>query len=349
MLLWVSIALFVSSVLINFLLLRFLKTLGTKDQAGNLQVRWSSQAKPTIGGISFFAGFLLTFIFVLLFFESSEIRNMQWLGLLSAVSIGFLMGLADDAFNTKPMLKLGVQILCGVILWLTGIEIALGYGAVPDFLITVLWVVGLMNSLNMLDNMDGVTGSVSFALLVGFGLLTPQLELQWMSFGLAASVLGFMVFNWKPAKIYMGDSGSQLLGVGLAAISMLLFQGLPDMQAPSGWVVMLLLVVLFFASINDTTLVTINRLKHGRSPFVGGRDHSTHNLSYAGMKDAAVAASFLVWTIFNVSLVYWLVLKSLWLETYVQVLLIVYLISVFISFFLLSRRNLKKGHYDYNQ
>ena len=348
MLLWVSIALFVSSVLINFLLLRFLKTLGTKDQAGNLQVRWSSQAKPTIGGISFFAGFLLTFIFVLLFFDSSEIGNMQWLGLLSVVSIGFLMGLADDAFNTKPMLKLGVQILCGAILWMTGVQIFLGFGAVPDFLITVFWVVGLMNSLNMLDNMDGVTGSVSSALLIGFGLLTSQAELQWMSFGLGASVLGFMIFNWKPAKIYMGDSGSQLLGVALAAISMLLFQGMEGGETPSGWGVVLLLVVLFFAAINDTTLVTINRLKHGRSPFVGGRDHSTHNLSYAGMKDASVAALFLVWTAFNVGLVYWIVLKSLWLEAHVQVLLVVYLISVFISFLLLSRRNLQKGHYDYN-
>jgi UDP-GlcNAc:undecaprenyl-phosphate GlcNAc-1-phosphate transferase len=111
--------------------------------------------------------------------------------------------------------------------------------------------------------------------------------------GVLAGLIGFLYYNWNPSKMYMGDSGSQFLGVFLASIGILLFwnfNAAPNFRIQTRQFIIPMLI--FIIPIIDTTTVTINRLLRGQSPFVGGRDHTTHHLSYLGLSDRKVALAF---------------------------------------------------------
>jgi UDP-GlcNAc:undecaprenyl-phosphate GlcNAc-1-phosphate transferase len=163
----------------------------------------------------------------------------------------------------------------------------------------MFWVVGLMNSINMLDNMDGITASVSVSVILGgLYMMCSRGEEQSIYFitliGVLAGLLGFLYFNWNPSKMYMGDTGSQFLGVFLSVVGiMYLWNGHagPEFRIQTKQIIVALLV--FIVPIIDTTTVTINRLLKGKSPFVGGRDHTTHHLSYLGLSDRQVAYVFI--------------------------------------------------------
>jgi len=286
--------------LINGLLLKLSRTLGVKDQPEDL-VRWSATTKPAVGGIAFYILFLFAIAcYSILFGAVDYINNIiQFLGVMAACSLGFIVGLADDAYNTRPFLKFAAQFCSGVILIATGTSINIS-GIVPlDYFLTMFWVVGLMNSINMLDNMDGITASVSISVILGgLYMIWSRGEVQSIYFitliGVLAGLLGFLYFNWNPSKMYMGDTGSQFLGVFLSVVGILyLWNGHagPEFRIQTKQFIVALLV--FIVPIIDTTTVTINRLLKGKSPFVGGRDHTTHHLSYLGLSDRQVAFVFI--------------------------------------------------------
>ena len=287
----------VFSLLINSLFMRFAHTLGIRDH-GDL-VRWSASSKPAFGGIGFFIIFLGSFsVYTTIFPKLSDPLQPELLGLLAATGLAFLMGLADDAYNTRPLLKFMVQVICGIVLILSGSSIQLFEHQWLNWLITVFWVVGMMNSINMLDNMDAITSVVSIFILA-CGLVVHLLNggaqsLQMVIIvGVMAAVAGFLFFNWNPSRMYMGDTGSQFLGVYLAFVGVQCFWNEPARNGtmePMRQVVTTLIV--FLLPIVDTTTVTINRILRGRSPFVGGRDHTTHHMSYAGLTDQQVAMIF---------------------------------------------------------
>ena len=154
------------SLVTNHLLLKFSQTLGIRNK-NDVVVRWSNQSKPSLGGISFFLGFLVFIIVYLMMFKEDNIfSNISFVGLFISGSIAFFMGLADDAYNTKPLFKLFIQVLCGMILVSTDTIIDLFHINLIDQFFTILWVIIIMNSLNMLDNMDGITAtSVLFILI----------------------------------------------------------------------------------------------------------------------------------------------------------------------------------------
>ena len=154
------------SFLINRLFLKFVRTLGIRNQDDTV-IRWGSQSKPAVGGFSFYILFLLSIITYSIFFDSNQVfLNKEFIGLLLASMLGFLLGLADDAYNTKPFLKFLTQVTCAVILMVTGTEISLSYVEPVNYVITIVWVVGIMNSLNMLDNMDAITSTVSISIIL---------------------------------------------------------------------------------------------------------------------------------------------------------------------------------------
>jgi len=288
------------SLLINSILLRFVKTLGTKNQPGAV-VRWSSETKPAIGGLAFFILFLTSFWIYSIAFDANQVfQNINILGALVAATLAFLMGLTDDAYNTKPVLKFLIQVSCAFILLFTGTGVELFSNEIFNGALTILWVVAIMNSINMLDNMDGISSSVSgFVLLAAMGYMI--LHGNWMSvdfilvLGMLAALIGFLFFNWNPSSIYMGDTGSQFLGLMLAYIGI---KYCFNAEVLSGGTHPILgfgaLITVFLLPIADTTTVTINRLRKGQSPFVGGRDHTTHNLSYFGLSDGKVAGTFCI-------------------------------------------------------
>ena len=290
----------VFSLLINGLFLKFSRTMGTKNSTDDTEVRWASTTKPAFGGISLYIVFLLSFAVFAIVFATEQIP-LKFLGILIASSIGFLVGLADDAYNTKPILKFLGQFACAVVLILTDNFITLFDNEFINYAITFFWVVGMMNSINMLDNMDGITTSVSigvistvlFALVITEG--TNNLYF-WVLLGTLASLFGFLYYNWNPSRMYMGDTGSQFLGVLLAAVGISFFWNGHEFEDTSIWAKIITPILAFLPSIIDTTTVTINRLLKGQSPFVGGRDHTTHHLSYLGLKDRHIAIFFLSFT-----------------------------------------------------
>lgn len=288
----------VFSLLLDSLFMRFARTLGIRENTP--MERWSASAKPAFGGITFFIMFLGCFALHGVFFPSllGSALQPELLGLIAATSLGFLMGLADDAYNTRPMLKLAVQIACGAILVVSGSSIQLFNVMWLNHLLTIIWVVGMMNSINMLDNMDGITTVVSIMiLLMALVVLMVRGPLESVHMvlivGTLAALAGFLFFNWHPSRMFMGDTGSQFLGVFLAFVGIRFFW---NTTSPIGEVEparqIISVLIAFLLPIIDTTTVTINRIAKGTSPFVGGRDHTTHHLSYAGLSDAQVALTF---------------------------------------------------------
>lgn len=301
----------VFSLVINSVFMRFARTLGMRDQDQTL-VRWSSTAKPSLGGIGFYILFLASFSLYSVLFpgQGAEALRPDLLGLLAATSLGFLMGLADDAYNTKPILKFLIQVACGGILVASGSCIDLFEAQWANVLLTLFWVVGVMNSINMLDNMDGITTSVAIAILIAglmAMLVVGPVDPVYMVLlvGSMASLTGFLFFNWNPSRMFMGDTGSQFLGVFLAFVGIRFFWNTPNMAGqwePTRQV--LSAVTVFLLPIVDTTVVTFSRMARGRSPFVGGRDHTTHHLSYAGLGDGQVALIFIALSLLHVFLTF---------------------------------------------
>jgi UDP-GlcNAc:undecaprenyl-phosphate GlcNAc-1-phosphate transferase len=278
--------------------LRFFRTFGIREGEEGT-VRWASSQKPAFGGMGFFIVFLGAFaVHSALFPKSADPFQPELIGLLVATGLGFLMGLADDAYNTRPLLKFATQLACGGILIASGSSIHIFHAAPWDQLLTLVWVVGMMNSINMLDNMDGITAVTSIFILAS-GLLVhlvvpPMITINIvLIIGILAALTGFLFYNWNPSRMYMGDTGSQFLGVFLAYIGIRCFWNAPS---PEGilepWRQSVSALVVFAVPIVDTSVVTVNRLLRGTSPFVGGKDHTTHHLSYAGLSDAQVALVF---------------------------------------------------------
>lgn len=282
------------AVICNILLLNFSKSLGIRNK-NDVIVRWSRESKPSLGGVSLFIVFIFAAIaFSIVFGDTNIFQNHKYVGLFLAGSIAFAMGLADDAYNTKPMLKLGVQVLCGIIFVLSGTYVMLFDNIYIDGTLTVIWVIIIMNSLNMLDNMDGITGTTSLF------ILTSCLLSSWIILGfniniwsvslvsMIGALLGFLSMNIHPSKLFMGDAGSQFIGVFVAffGVEFLINSGTHLQQ--HSWLGLCVAIVAFTPAAVDTLTVVINRLKRGQSPMVGGKDHTTHHLVYAGLKDIKV-------------------------------------------------------------
>lgn len=348
---FISIVLF--CLLINTILLKFSTTLGIRENEKPI-IRWSSISRPALGGISFYISFLISTACYGVFFEEHTLFNdSQAIGILSATSLAFLMGLADDAYNTKPFLKFFVQVLCGIILIFSSINdqtshstiIQLFDNNILNYCLTILWVVGIMNSINMLDNMDGITSVTSiFIILIILFYLSINSDFENFDFiallGVLASILAFLFYNWHPSKMFMGDSGSQFIGIFIAVFGIKYIWNSSSFDGeiiPSKQIITVLLA--FILPIIDTTSVVINRLSRKQSPFVGGKDHTTHHLSYLGFNDSQVGFVYL-----GVSAMSALICIALfrfvdhW-NHWMTIGFSIYFLAVFISFYLVTQKN----------
>ena len=286
------------SLLINSLLLRFSRTLGIRNK-NDVTIRWSNESKPSLGGIAMFFTFIFSIIAYAILIEQEDVFDNKIIqGLLGAGGLAFLIGIADDAYNTRPLLKLIGQICCGALLVATGSIIHFSNLEWLDASLTVFWIVAIMNSLNMLDNMDGITATVSFFILCACFLvdillsgpvLTPIKIILVTQLG---GLIGFLRYNLHPSKMFMGDTGSQFLSLLVSFYSIhFLWNSASILEIPA-WTGLLLALAAFTPAAVDTFTVVINRLKKGRSPMVGGKDHTTHHLVYKGLND------FQVWRIY---------------------------------------------------
>ena len=268
-------------------------------------------------------------------------------GLIAATALAFLMGLADDAFNTRPMLKLGIQILSSLILIYTGTYIHLFESDWVNYILTIIWVVGIMNSINMLDNMDAVTAVVSIVILLTTIIIMTlsgnYINIYYFTLlGVLASLIGFLFFNWHPSKLFMGDTGSQFLGVFLAFVGIRFFWNISwaEMSDPIAGN-FIVIMAIFALPLIDTSTVVINRILRGQSPMIGGKDHTTHSLTYAGFNDKQVALIFgVISSLFSLMVIYGIAFKKNSQE-YIEVGIIVLFLIIFSIFFILNRSYLK--------
>ncbi len=244
---------------------------------------------PRLGGVAMYGAFIVALI---LFADRFYVPQMIGI-LIGATWVSFL-GLWDDRVGLSAAWKLMGQIGGALILVLTGVSVELMPYALGNVAITVLWVVGITNALNLLDNMDGLSGGVA-AIAAGFFLVIAALNGQYLvamlSAALLGAALGFLVYNFNPARIFMGDAGSLFLGFLLAAVGIKLrFLHLPVIAT---WFIPILVLGV---PIFDTTLVVISRLRRGVNPLTTpGTDHTSHRLVARGLtRRAAVVRLYFV-------------------------------------------------------
>lgn len=232
---------------------------------------------PLLGGVAIYLGVSLALV---LFTERFYIAQMLGI-LLGATWIG-LFGFLDDRMGLGAGVKLAAQVAGALILVLTGVQVDLA--AFPEWLnllLTLLWVVGITNAMNLLDNMDGLSSGVGAVASVFF-LLLAVLSGQYLVGAMAAAVLGaclgFLIYNFNPASIFMGDTGSLFIGFLLAALGIKL-----RFPANVSWVTWMIPLLVLAVPLFDTTLVFFSRLRRGLNPLTTpGRDHISHRLTDRG-------------------------------------------------------------------
>ncbi len=197
----------------------------------------------------------------------------ELLAVLGLALVLSAMGLVDDLRGLNPSLRLGIEFVVASTLIVLGIQFQSPLGDSVNAIITLVWVIGVTNAMNLLDNIDGlaagVTAVAASAIFV-IALLYGQPLTALLAIGLAGCTLGFLRSNFNPATIYMGDAGSLYLGFLLAYLSIKLRVDQTE------WTQLFVPVVIMGVAILDTTLVVVSRIHRGVNPFEGGKDHISH-------------------------------------------------------------------------
>jgi UDP-GlcNAc:undecaprenyl-phosphate GlcNAc-1-phosphate transferase len=242
--------------------------------------RWHRQPVPKLGGAGMAVAFLLA---------GWPVARSSGFDLLMAAPLAmFVLGLVDDLRPIRPSAKFAAQIVTAVAFLLLAPGVSITGRPLVDALVAVVWFVGITNAFNLLDNIDGLAAGVATiagVFLVASLLLSGSAVLAALALPVAAIAgvaAGFLIYNWHPASIFMGNSGSHLLGAFFASATLL---AVPHLQIEGGGAT--IAVVLLLVPCADTALVILTRQLSGRSAFVGGRDHLSHRLVALGTDDRA--------------------------------------------------------------
>ena len=305
---------FILSLVISFFLHRFFLLKSEKykiKKANNSAIRWRTQNKPISGGFTFYSIFIIIVLatFICPIFDISQNKALTVITI--ATTISFLMGMSDDIIDTSPIFKFIVQFIAAILLINFDVYIKISPNNFYNYSLTIFWVVGIMNSINMLDNMDSITALISISILSNIFISSLfadsfNIYISAIVIGVIASLITFIKFNWFNAKMYMGDNGSQFLGILLASLGIIYIwnSNVTDSYGYNSQQ-FIAVIMAFIIPLTDTTTVTINRLLKGKSPFIGGKDHTTHFLTYLGLHEKkAVLLLFTISLIFNALSVY---------------------------------------------
>lgn len=231
---------------------------------------------PLLGGVAIYNAFVLSFLMT----NTREVLS-QGVVVLIGSTLLVLIGFYDDQRGLGPRPKLLAQVIAAALLVVGDIHVALFTNYWLNFGLTVFWVVGICNAMNLLDNMDGLSAGIAAIASLFFTLLAVSQGQIWVS-AVAASLLGatlgFLRYNWNPATIFMGDAGSLLLGYLLAVLAIKL--RFPNDSLTRTWMIPILVLAVPIA---DTALVTVSRLRRGVPISSGGKDHASHRLVRLGL------------------------------------------------------------------
>ena len=240
--------------------------------------RWHKNATATIGGVAIW----LTVVCVYLTLVPHT--SYGWV-IIGASTFLFLVGLIDDLIHIKPYQKLIGQVMGAAMVVYYGLALPWTRSLPINMVITIFWLIGITNAVNLLDNMDGLAAgiaSIASAFLTVSFIAGGQPTEALTSSVLAAALLGFLIYNSNPATIFMGDCGSMFIGFLLASAALVNVSGgrsrtfVPVLAVP---------ILVLFIPIFDTTFVTILRKLSGRAASQGGRDHTSHRLVALGMSE----------------------------------------------------------------
>ena len=250
-----------------------------------------------IGGVAILFGLIIAMIFVCsllrMFTDLDLSLDRPVITALIICLIFFLIGLVDDLFSLSPFLRLGIQFLITLFAWSQGLGIQLldisplGLNIseifLPNFLsilLTCIWLVGVSNSINWMDGMDGLASGVCLIKTIGIVLISFSFDnsmIFFIAFSLAGSSLGFLIHNFYPSKIYMGDSGSYLYGSCIAILSILTFTKYGGVSS-HGLISIEKSLLFVLIPISDMTFVILKRLWKRKSPFFPDRSHLHHRI-----------------------------------------------------------------------
>jgi UDP-GlcNAc:undecaprenyl-phosphate GlcNAc-1-phosphate transferase len=240
--------------------------------------RWHKKTTAMMGGVAIWLAVVITIVTLV------PHTPAGWV-IIGAASFLFLVGFVDDWLHIKPYQKLIGQVIGAAIVVNYGLVLPWTRSLPANMVITIFWLIGITNAINLLDNMDGLATGIA-AIASGFlalNFVTAGQPTEALMMGVfTAALLGFLVYNTNPASIFMGDSGSMFIGFFLASAALINVAGgrsrsfLPVLAVP---------ILVLFIPIFDTTFVTILRKLSGRAASQGGRDHTSHRLVALGLSE----------------------------------------------------------------
>lgn len=257
-----------------------------------------AEPTPLLGGLATFLAVWLTLVTIL--YQGWLQLGTQLKGIFLGSSLILLMGLADDKFGLPPIVKFLTQVGSALVLLVYGVSVTLFLGSnFITALITVLWVVGITNSFNLLDNMDGLAPGVAAISALIFGIISIRqgdLETFFLSMTLFGALLAFLRFNFHPAEIFLGDAGSGFLGFFLSALAVAA-NYIEHSQLPHLPIISPLLI--FSVPLFDTFSVMAIRVMEGRSIWDADNRHFSHRLVNLGLSEpaAVLVIYFLTFTV----------------------------------------------------
>ena len=292
----VFFSIFFLSLLFSFVLTRYVRDVAARRGWVAIPANerhLHSAPLPRLGGVAIFLSFSLSMIAVVVMSHyvprlQSALSLKTVLTILVPASIVFLLGVYDDLYTVGPYVKFAVQSLAATLLFIGGLRILnipvlFGQHELPWFVglpFTILWVLAITNAFNLIDGLDGLAaGSALFSTLVAFvvALLSGYSLVTVMTIALAGAILGFLRYNFNPATIFLGDSGSLFIGFLLSALALAGAQKAPTIVAVA------IPVVSFGLPILETSLSILRRLISGRPVFTADREHIHHKLLQHGL------------------------------------------------------------------
>ena len=240
--------------------------------------RWHNRPTAMLGGAAIF-------LTTLLMYAAFVPKTTESLVILAGGTVLFLVGLVDDILNIKPYQKLVGQLFGATIVVGYGMKLPLTGFELLDIWITVFWLIGITNAINLLDNMDGLAAGIAaigaLSMAIGFAANGQFAEVMVVAVFIGA-LIGFLIFNFNPASIFMGDCGSMFVGFLLAGSVLL---GQTGGRSRGVFSILAVPVLILFVPIFDTTFVTVLRKMWGRKASQGGRDHTSHRLVALGLSE----------------------------------------------------------------
>ena len=284
------------SAILNYLIYKFSQNINLKRN--EKEKRLSTKLIPPFGGIACSLAFLISARLI-----GKADDDFIFIGLFAVIVS--LLGVLDDIYNLKWYIKLFFQIILvfyplHYLNLFLNIESFLGFDINNyfNFIGSTLWIIVIINAINFIDNMDGLAVIVAGSICLQIAFIAnylDQYKITDVSLLLFSTLIGFLIFNYPPAKLYLGDSGSLFIGYCLGFIS-ILFN-----WTPSGTTIYTSLLnpmlLIFTIPLLDLLIVTLHRIKIGISPTTGGTDHISHRLLAGGFSELRVLATFFIYSI----------------------------------------------------